>query len=420
MNEHFLSFIWKYSYFNLRSLTTTENEIVLINSPGIQNTNAGPDFDNASIVLDGLSWKGKVELHVKSSDWENHGHHYDKNYNSVILHVVWEFDKMVYRQDGSALPTLVLKDRVEQELIMKYQLLHSEKAFIPCEDSFQQVKRITKLSFLDALLMKRLERKGRDVLLKYEKSLDWREVTYSQIAKVFGIKVNQLPFEQLATKLPYKILQKHKGHLLQIEAMLFGVAGFLEEEIQDEYHEALKKEFNFLKSKYSLFPMNKEQWKFSRMRPSSYPTQRLARFAALLNQSSDLFLEAIDVTETEKVKKWVQIEVRDYWKQHYHFHKKADKVVNSKILEDNMVINGVIPLKVAYGISKQQNAYFDTSIDLLTNIGTEKNSIEKHWKKLGMPLYNACDSQASLELYNEYCSKKKCLDCMIGVELIKI
>lgn len=422
MNEHFLSFIWKYSYYNTNSLFTTEGFPLNIIKPGILNTNSGPDFDNADIQIGPLSWKGNVELHVKSSDWNKHKHQYDKAYNTVVLHVVWEDDAQVMREDGTAIPTFELKSFVDHGLMDTYSELFSENQFIPCEENFSTIKRVTKLSFLDKLLTSRLERKAEIILDSLEiNGGDWRETTFQVIAGVFGIKVNQKSFEKLARQLSYKIVQKHKGNLIQIESLLFGQAGFLAGDREGEYQNVLHQEYTFLAKKYSLRPaLKREEWKFSRMRPSSFPALRIATLAAMLNEHSDIFLKCLDVVEPTEIKQWLGAKTSGYWLEHYDFSKKSQKIKPGDILVQNMIINGVVPLKVAYGMHKNQHRYLDEAISLLEKLKPEKNKITTQWKDQGLPLMNACDSQASLELYHEYCIKKKCLNCAVGVELIRL
>ena len=285
MSESFIHYLWQFQYFSKHNLLTTQGEEIVVFHPGFKNTHAGPDFYQSRIKIGDLEWIGSVEIHIHSSSWEAHNHNVDEAYENVVLHVVWSDDKPVKRMDGSLIPTLELKSRVDDVLQLAYKKLVNSPEEIPCATSFGNVSEITKLSMLDRALSERLETKAEAVnQLLLQNNNDWEETVYQVLAKNFGFHVNADPFLQLAQNLPYKIIMKHSDKLIQIEALLFGHAGFLEEAREDEYTSTLKREYDLLSRKYSLGSgrLNKAQWKFLRLRPANFPTIRLAQFANLL------------------------------------------------------------------------------------------------------------------------------------------
>ena len=422
MSESFLHYLWQLQYFEKKNLLTSEGERVTVLKTGTLNSNAGPDFFNAKIKIGEIDWVGNVEIHIKSSDWFAHHHEKDTAYDNVILHVVWENDKPVH-QNHTAIPTLELKNRVDSSLLDEYRKLINSPTLIACERTFSKVDDLIKISMLDKALMQRLETKAGDVtaLLKFNNN-DWNETTYQLIARNFGFKVNADPFFQLSKALPYKIIQK-QNNLLQVEALFFGQAGMLETKTKDEYISMLFREYHLLSQKYSLgdFRLNPSQWRFLRLRPANFPTIRLAQLAALLFYSKNIFSQIISIESNISVQKIFLQQQSDYWKSHYRFGKKAKGSVAELGAESiqNVVINTVAPLLVAYGKHKDEQAYIDRAVELLQQLPAEQNKITKEWNELGLKVRNAFDSQALIELHNSFCQKRQCLNCSIGISILK-
>jgi len=422
MNESFLHYIWQFQYFEKKDLVTSNGESISILKTGTLNTDAGPDFFNAKIIIDGIEWAGNVEVHIKSSDWFAHHHEKDAAYNNVILHLVWENDKPIYR-NNELLPTLELKNKVDTSLLNGYKKLINNVSPIACEKTFSSVDELVKLSMLDKALMQRLETKANQVAdLLQQNNNDWDETAYQLLAKNFGFKVNAEPFFQLSKSLPYKIIQKQNS-LLQVEALLLGQAGMLEAKNKEEYISLLFREYHLLSQKYSLseLKLNHSQWKFLRLRPANFPTVRLAQFASILFSVKNLFSKLILIESYSSLEKTFSVHQSDYWKTHYRFGKKAKGNVpefgESSI--QNVVINTVAPLLVAYGKYKDEQAHIARAIELLQQIPSEENKITREWNMLGMKVKNAFDSQAQIELYNNFCQKRQCLNCNIGVSILK-
>lgn len=422
MTESFLHYIWQFQYFDKKGLATSGGEPIQVCHPGIKNSNAGPDFSEARIKIGALEWRGSVEIHIQASGWVSHHHEVDTAYERVILHVVWEEDKVIRRTDGTIMPTLVLKNRVDEALWRRYRKLVTSAETIPCTNSILKVTPVTRLSMFDRVLLQRLEKKARIVteLLEGNKG-DWDETTYQLLARNFGFKVNAEPFQQLSTAVPYKIILKHANQPVQVEALLFGMGGFLEKVKEDSYTQVLKKEFILLSRKYDLTKkmLSKVQWRFLRLRPANFPTLRLAQFAAFLSKQPHVFSTFINA-DHKKLVEVLSIRQSEYWLRHYHFGKEVKSVpAFGKSSVDNVLINTVVPLLVAYGKQQDDQQYIDRAVTILQHMPSEKNTITRQFSSIGLEVKSSFDSQALLELFSAFCEKRRCLECAIGVSLVK-
>lgn len=423
MQETFLHFIWQYQYFDKQDLVTTSDLPVSILLSGHYNNDAGPDFSDAQITIGDMKWVGNVEIHVKSSYWYTHNHDKDKSYDNVILHVVWEYDKPICRTDGSEIPTLELKNRIDPHLLKNSDELVRSPEPIPCSSQLASIDGLVKLSMMDRVLMQRLERKAQEVMKIYQRTnSNWEECVYQLLCKNFGFKTNSQPFEQLAKDLPINVLRKHSNSILQIEALLFGQAGFLDK-INSDYQQELEYEYRFLAHKYRLGTnkLNKEQWKFARLRPANFPTVRLAQLSAIIKRTTNLFTSLIELKNYKEVEKFLKADLSNFWKDHYQFGEKSRNKVATigKSSIENIIINTIAPLLVAYGKSIDKQELVDKAILLLESTPPEKNKITRKWDEFGENATSAFDSQAQIELHNNHCQKKKCLQCAIGLQILK-
>ncbi|MBL6447357.1 DUF2851 family protein [Fulvivirga sp. 29W222] len=423
MQEAFLHFIWQYQYFNKAALATVDGSTVNVIYPGMFNTDAGPDFKEAIIKIDNIEWRGNVELHINSADWTYHRHHTDQAYNNVVLHVVWQNNQEVKRADGSALPVVELQGLVDEKVIFDYKKLINHPSEIRCEKQLKQVSNISWLSMLDKVLMERLSVKAEVIKNLYQSNgNDWEETAYQLLARNFGFKVNSEPFQALAQSLPYKIIKKHADNQLQVEALIFGQAGLLVAESDDAYQQALLKEYDFLKHKYSLTSrLSAIEWRLLRLRPANFPMVRLAQFSSVLSQMPSLFQNLLEINSIQELKKQLKVQVSEYWQHHYQFgtysSKKVPTLGNSSV--ENIAINTIVPLLVSYGKYVDDQSFVDKAITLLQEIKAEKNKIINHWSAIDIAVSTAFDSQALIQLYNEYCTKRKCLSCNVGASLIR-
>jgi hypothetical protein len=417
MTERLLHFIWQFQYFNKTALQTTDGEAVEIIFQGSYNTNQGPDFLDAKIKIGKTEWAGNVELHVNSSDWQKHKHSKDKNYQNVIAHIVWNNDKTL----DNNLPVIILQDRVAKILLDKYQQLLAANSFIPCEKMIANVPEITWISWKERLLVERLEQKSK-IVFEYllKNNNHWEETFWWMIAKNFGIKVNNEAFEKLAQSIPITVLAKHKNQIHQIEALLFGQAGMLNNTFKEDYPALLKKEYQFYKTKYNL-QQPKVLLFFLRMRPANFPTVRLAQLAMLIVDSIHLFSKIKEENDLQNVKKLLNVTANDYWHYHYNFDEPSSfkkKNLGQQMI-NNIIINTIVPILFAYGHYHKQHQYKDKALVWLAELTAEKNSIINGFSSLQIKSKNAFDSQALIQLKNEYCAKKRCLECAVGNKLLK-
>jgi hypothetical protein len=420
MDESFLHFVWKFHKFNTIDLQTNEGETISIFDSGQHNHDAGPDFQNARLKLSDLQWNGHVEIHIKSSDWRHHNHGKDPNYDNVILHVVWENDEPTLRNDQTHIPTLELKHRVNPNLVTNYKTFLAGQHDILCKHHLPTIPRLVWIGQLDRMLAKRLEQKAERIIKIAEATNnDWEETAYRVLARTFGFSLNSEVFERLSETLPQRILSKHAGQPKQVEALLFGQAGFLDE-VKGEYGLELQQEYHFLQAKYELTGhLHRTHWTFGKMRPSNFPTVRLAQFAAILNSNTALFSFLKDEASTEKIKKHLSGPVSDYWQTHYDFDKELKKGNNQTgaASMDIIMINAVSPLIAAYALHTDQLELMDNATSILEQIRPERNRYTLKWNEAGKVAKSAFDSQAMITLFKDYCSRKKCLNCTIGTSL---
>jgi hypothetical protein len=417
MTERLLQYIWQFQYFNKTDLLTKNGEAVHVIFPGQYNTNQGPDFSDAKIKIAQTIWAGTVELHLKTSDWEKHNHQHDKNYNNVILHVVWEDDAV-----KSDIPVIELKGRVSKILLVRYEELMNKGSFIPCENSIQTVKEITWKSWKDRLLVERLQRKtGMVEVFLQQNNYHWEETFWWLLARNFGMKVNSDAFEAMARSIPLALLARQKHQLHQLEALLMGQAGLLEGKFADDYAGLLQKEYHFQQLKHLLKPISLPVH-FLRMRPGNFPTIRLAQLAILVHQSAHLFSKIKEAGSLKEIKSWFDVTANDYWHYHYRFDEPSSfkKKKLGEAMIDNIIINTIAPVLFAYGSYHNEQQYKDKALLWLEGTAPEANSITKGFAGLGIENKNAFDSQALIELKNEYCSEKRCLECGVGNALLKI
>ncbi len=416
MNEDFLHFLWKYQLFT-KELQTVKGEKITVIHTGWHNQNAGPDFTTAKVKIGNTIWAGNVEIHIKTSDWLKHGHQYDKAYQNIILHVVYEHDETL----DDKFPTMVIADFVDKKLVEKYNELITYKRKILCESFLHEVDSFTWTTWKNTLIVERMEEKYQHIKLLLDKHVNnWEEVFYILMAKNFGFKVNSIPFEMLAKSLPLKYVAKIKNNILDVEALLFGQAGLLNNDFSDEYPNNLKKRYQHLKNMWNLSPIDEQLWRFLRLRPPNFPHIRLAQFAQLIHRSKSLFSHTREAQNIEEITHLLYCEASTYWETHYIFDKSSVK--KSKILGEHsahlIMINTIAPILFAYGTYHQNEDMKEKAIDLFYKIPHEKNQIINRWKKLSIQVENAADSQALIHLNNEYCVRKNCLKCAIGTKIL--
>ncbi|MGK0376719.1 MAG: hypothetical protein ACJA1Z_000517 [Patiriisocius sp.] len=422
MNEDFLHYVWKFQKLTSLELSTVAGNSLQVLNVGQHNHNAGPDFFNGQIIINNQKWAGTVEIHIKSSDWYAHGHEKDPAYDSVILHVVWEHNVDVFREDNTAIPTLELKNSIAPQILKNYQkLFHTKSYWINCENSFAEVSALTVTNCIERLYIERLENKYALIQERLNKlNNHWEAVLFEMLCKNFGLNVNGASFLSIAQSIPFSVLQKCRQSPQILEALLMGQAGFFERETQDAYHKDQKENYIFLASKFSLSSITVAAPKYFRLRPPNFPTIRLSQLSALYHERPSLFSEVIKIDTVAGFYKLFEVSALGYWDTHYNFGVVAAprKRKLTKKFIDLLIINTVIPLKFAYATSRGKNVT-EALIALASKLPKEKNSIVDGFNRLKPIVENAFDSQGVLQLKNEYCDKLKCMQCAVGNALLR-
>ncbi len=419
MKEEFLHFIFKNRLWDEDSLKLSNGKIFEIIDTGILNYDSGPDFFNAKIKIDETVWAGNIEIHINSSDWHKHNHHKDFSYDNVILHVVYNNDKLVRRSNGEEIPVWEMK--FPHYLYNKYADFKNSEKQIPCEDFLDIIEPVNKKAWFERMGVERLESKTELIENYLEKyNSDWETAFYILLCRNFGFHINSFPFEQLALNTPLSIVRKNEDSLFTLEALFFGQSGLLNNNTGDDYSIKLSEEYKFLANKYSLKPIDSKTWKFGKIRPGNMPAVRIAQLSALMQSFQGLFSAIIDKKDIPEIYKYFNIKTSDYWKTHYNFGKPVDKTNISfgKSAFEIIMINTIAPFRLIYS-KIYSNSYEEISVKWLDEIKAENNRITKVWKDLGIKPDTAFDSQALIHLKNNYCDKKKCLYCNIGTAIFR-
>ena len=424
MKEEFLHFVWKNKLFDSHTFSSLSGELVEVIDPGTYNRDSGPDFFNSRIKVGNTIWAGNIEIHLKSSEWISHGHQDDHAYDNVILHVVHLYDREVMTASGIIPDTAILK--WNDSIYGKYQELLENPETIACNKYIHLLELFSVRHWIHTLAVERLKRKTeimKPVLV--DTSNDWEETLYRLLAMYFGMNVNSEPFKRLATILPLKLIRKHADNLLQVEALLFGQAGMLEEglikeALSDDYYLLLIREYEILKSKYSLKPMDGWLWKFHRMRQINFPTLRISQLASLMSSGVPLFSKVKQCKSIKSLRSLFRAESSSYWKDHYMFgrFRKGVPKRTGDMMIDLLLLNTVIPLLFLYGMENNLQVFCDDAIDIADSIPPERNRVTREWEKLGIEASTAFESQGLLELKDRHCKLRACLNCHIGSNLI--
>jgi hypothetical protein len=424
MKEEFLHYLWKYNLYDQDSLIDNENNKIVVLNPGEYNRDSGPDFFNSRILIAGTVWAGNVEIHTRASYFDTHGHNRDPAFDNVILHVVTENDRKIFNSKGEELLTIQIN--YDNAYYEKYIDLINNPCVIACQNEIKKLDNFYIRHWLYSLLVERLQIKSDSLMRIFSQTgNDWEETFYRILARYFGFRVNTGPFEMLASVLPFRIIRKYADNRFQIEALLFGTAGLLEEglfkeALSDKYYRDLIKEYRILSAKYSLTPIHGWLWKFSRLRPVNFPTIRISQLSALLSTAGGLFSRTLDASDIRNLKALFGVSASSYWDDHYIFGKKSKTISKNTGMQaaDIFLINAVIPLIFIYGRFHDNNDICEKALTFLEEIGPETNSVIRDWKSAGIEVESAFYTQALLQLTDEYCKKRRCLECRIGCELI--
>jgi len=426
MKEEFLHYLWKYSLYDKDRLVDDNGNKITVLNPGTYNRDSGPDFFNARIIIDGLEWAGNVEIHIKTSDFSSHHHDSDPAFDNLILHAVAEDDKPVFNSRGARVLTSVI--HFDPAIYEKYTNLVNNPFIVACQHELKSIDSYYMRDWICSLAVERLQGKTGHILeLLTANGNDWEETFYRLLSRYFGFRVNTEPFEMLASALPFRIIRKHSDNRFQIEALLFGTAGLLDEglfpeALNDQYYKDMIKEYRVLSVKYSLKPVHGWLWKFSRLRPANFPTVRISQLAGMLTVAGGLFSRSAEAGSVSELRKLFGVEASGYWNDHFVFGRKSRSYVKlaGDQATDIFLINAVIPVLFVFDRYKGNPAFSERAVKFLEEIDAEENSVIREWKEAGVEAESAFMSQGLLQLRNNYCRNRRCLDCRIGNKLIML
>ena len=418
--EDFLHFVWLNSLYDHSKLRAVTGEKVEVVFPGYPNNRSGPDFTEAKVIIDGQLWAGNVEIHLKSSDWFAHHHETDPSYDSVVLHVVYRFDMPVYNTHGAPIPAVELHNNIDPEVFYKYRQLQSAKHPLKCSEDLP-VEEMFWTKWKERLFINRLESKVAyfEQLLS-ESVRDWEAVMFLSLLRYFGMLHNTDAFEDIGRKIGFQTFRKYLDKPLYLEALLLGVAGFLDsEEATDAYVEELAGTFRFLSSKHGLqrtdIPVT-----HGRIRPANFPSIRLSQFAHLYHLHPGLFEKLVHSEKINILADTLRVAATSYWESHYYPGKasKPRKKLLGKSFINALIMNVIIPLRFAYARHYGNEKLMNDSVQLAAELPAENNRIVRIFTSHRLPVRNAADSQAVLELYRHYCSQNNCINCAVGKKIL--
>lgn len=421
LKESFLHFIWQHRRFDPAGLTTTSGEAVSILEPGIYNADAGPDFLHARIRLGVVEWVGAVEIHIRSSDYRRHGHRLDPSYGPVILHVVWQEDEPVRHTDGTAIPALELRSRVDPDLVHRYRVLSESAVLLPCHRSIGRLSVERWRELVQGALVRRLDQQANRVLLLREAcNGDWNETFYRLLARSFGLKVNADAFLRLSELLPLRLLLRHADRPDQLEALLFGMAGFLTGLPDDNYQLSLQQAFTHLQSRIGSTSMNRAEWKFLRMRPSGFPTMRIAQLAAVIPSLNGLLSELLRPGGIDQFRRILHSKPSEYWETHRRFGKVSERTdgIMGDQSADMIFINALVPFLAGWAKFTGDHRQVMVAMELMEGMAPEQNRAQVPWRQAGRVAIHAGESQALTFHLREYCRGRRCLQCVAGHVLL--
>ncbi len=422
LNEQLLQFIWRHKLLNPLPLITTQGSKLEVLKMGEWNLDSGPDFFNAQIRLNSLVLVGNIEVHVKTSDWLKHKHQHDKNYDNIILHVVYEHDIELQQNKNNQVEVLELKHVISEYTLNTYNLLCTTKNKLACNDALRSVNELKFISWIERMTIERLEEKTKRIELIFtQNNGDYAQSFYTLLLRNFGFKVNGLPFELIAKQLPLTLLLKHADSLIQLEALLLGISGLLDDQFENKYIQTLQNEFQYLRNKYNFIPLQKELFKFSKMRPANFPNLRLVQLAKLIYTTPQLFTQPQHYTDYQQLETALQISLTGYWKNHYTLDGETQsKLINfGKTSIENIMINTLAPFFFFYSKKTGNHQFMEAALQLLEGCQFEINTKTKLFIAKKNALTTSANSQGLINLYDNYCIYKNCLKCGIAASILK-
>jgi len=421
MKEEFLHYVWQHRHFDFLKAKTTDGQTVSVIFPGYHNHDAGPDFLQAVVTIDDVRWVGSVEIHCRSSDWLRHHHQYDDKYKSVVLHVVYEHDMEIQLDENELVPTLELKGLIPQAMFARYESLMSVPDMLLCRGRLSTVEPLVIHNQLSGCLLERMLRRQvefQHILDACQK--DWNELIYRVLAIGFGCKKNGTAFELLAQSLPYRVVRAHLASRLQVYALVYGQSGMLDLADREDYTEKLRYEYDYLRYKYRLTSIGAHQWNWLRLRPQNFPTLRLAQFAQMLFETGNALADKVLRTNMQGLRTWLSVAPDEYWQTHYQFGKPTSRHASGMgtAIVNSLIINTVVPMRFFYARFNGDEPMQEAALSLLEHVDYEDNKTTRTFVDSPFPHRSAYDSQAQIELFDQYCSRKRCLGCSVGEKIV--
>ncbi len=423
MNEDYLHYAWKHRLFDAKGLKTDDEKSVEIISPGFHNHHGGPDFSHARIRIGGQIWVGNVEIHVKHSDWDKHGHGNDAAYDNIILHVVYEKDTPNLQNVNCLFPTIELKNRLDMDHHWQYnKLLQSGRDF-PCQKLIGVLDESFQKQWIEKQLIARLESKTKDIFKVLELTKgDWNTVMYRCVSRALGLKQNAEPMWWLSGAVPLGVLRRYVGCEVQMDALFFGQSGLLygSNTCDDEFVNDLRHEYEHLKRRHQLSPLDAKVWRFLRMRPGSFPTIRIAQLAHFMHRFDRMFDVFYSADSLDDIIQLLDIELPSYWHNHYILGKPAKGGVKTVGLtvSNRLIINAVVPVLFAYGHRNNDESLMNKTLDWMYLLPPDRNTITIMYANAGLLQFDAATSQGTIHAHQTLCVNKRCLECEIGHKIL--
>lgn len=422
--EEIFQLLWQSRMLGL-PFTLESGERVRIIDPGVLNRDAGPDFFNAKVKINGRTWAGNIEIHMKASDWHRHGHDSDPAYGNVILHVVALSDTRIFRPDGSEIPQM--RVQLPENFYHTFAYLTQTNSEIRCASRLQHIDVLRRADWTETLIIERLQHKA----ARIEESLrssngDWNAACFRTLARALGFGLNSIPFEMLAESIDLNHLRRHSDNLLQMEAIFFGQAGMLDPTVNltDRRYQLMCREYQFLARKYSMHPISRTAWKFARTRPQNLPYRRIALLAKAMAETPDLYSRIVQTEgDEDKLRPLFRWEVDPYWSRRLTFGGDCQTEANPTSLSEAsisiLLINVAAPLLYAYALLHCDHDMKEAAISLLADLPPERNAIVRSWQQLGFEAKDAGMTQALIHLRKEYCDRHECLRCRFGHQILR-
>lgn len=424
MKEDFVQSVWKFQLFNQKEFNSESGQFIRIVHPGYEHQNAGPDFISAKIYIDEILWVGNVEIHVNSQEWYAHKHHLDAAYNNVILHVVFNSDgKPCFTQNGLLLNTLVLEPYIDNSVLNNYEHLAEDLRVLPCVTWWNAIEPSIVEHWLARMCVSRLESKAQELSSRlHTLNRHWDQLFFEILARQMGFHVNSDPMERLARSIKTEWIQKMCDQELSVDALFFGQAGMLNRTFKDDYPNQLKEEYQFLTKKYNLQSIEASTWKFSKLRPLNFPTIRIAQLSAIVQHHPKFFTECIELNEPTSILNYFDVEINAYWDTHYTFDSESasrKKYIGKESI-NQLILNTLCITWVLYANVTNSPEYAQKAMNLMEMMTLENNRYVTMFNDVSYEFKNSVHSQGLRYLWEYYCNDKKCLNCSIGIQGLKL